>query len=279
MLRSFFVMLASAAFVLTWGSQSANLHAAPPAEFNPARYTQTLVTAAPNFSIVRVTHTTADMQPSVQCPAGYKVVGGGFDGSADALVYHSFKKHNGWKIKAKPYAAVWPNLTVYATCLQYAHSITYRRNSIVINSLQTDSIAARCAADEVAIGGGHKVNDNRALVYTSKPTVRRWYARARNQAADARRLVVLVICVPDLYANQSIASHGEQIPPSTTKSARQLCPHPMYSVMSGGFDAEDVYWRISSFPYDDNTWYVTMRNDHMPNTVNFTIYATCFEFT
>ncbi len=278
MLRSFFTIVMTAVFVLAWGSGSARVQAAPPADTETVSYTQKLVRAAPNFAIVRVTHTTADMQPSVQCPAGFKVVGGGFKGSIDALVYHSFKKNNGWQIKAKPYAAVWPNLTVYATCLQYARPITYHTGSVTINSLQTDSVTARCAADEVAIGGGHKVNDSRALIYTSIPTVRRWYARARNQAADARTLTVLVICVPEFYTNQNIVSHVVSVPPGTTKSANQLCPHTMFSVMSGGFDAENVYWRISSFPKNDDTWRVTMRNDHTPNMGDFTIYATCFEF-
>lgn len=275
-------MLVFALFGLAGLGLSASVQvagAAPPSDSEPLGYTQTLVNAAPDFAIYRVTHTTADMQPSVQCPSGYKVVGGGFKGSQYALVYHSFKKNNGWQIKAKPYSTVWPNLTVYATCLQWSHSVTYYSHSININSLQTDSTSAVCAAGEVAIGGGHKMNDARALIYVSVPNPNKWVARALNQAAITRKLTVLVICVPDIYTNQNIVSHSVNVPPGTTQSSNQVCPHPMFSVMSGGFDAEQIYWRISSFPKNDDNWRVTMRNDHTSSTIGFKVYANCFEFT
>lgn len=279
MIRRIFAFTSLAVAVLLLSSRMQNVAAAPPSAAEPLGYTQTVVRAAPNISILRVTHTTTDMEPSVQCPAGYRVVGGGFKGSTTALVYSSFKKNNGWQIKAKPYSSPWSSITVYATCLQWSHSITYHTASINLNSLQSGATVSKCSAGEITIGGGQKMNDSRALIFSSVPGADYWYASALNQAGITRKLTVLAICVPEIYTNQNIVSRVVNVPAGSTKSANQGCPHPMFSVMSGGYSAESIYWRVSSFPKDDDTWRVTVRNDHTPDLRSYTIYAACFELT
>jgi hypothetical protein len=252
--------------------------AASPSDTQPLGDTQTLIYAGPNATVVRVNHRTTDMVPEVQCPTGYKVIGGGFKGSVNALVYHSYKKNNGWQIKAKPFSTTWPHLTVYATCIQWSHPITYHKQSIAINSLQTDGTAAACDAGQVALGGGYKMNDSRALIYSSIPGTNNWNVIARNQAAISKTLTVSVICGPAAFATQSIVSDVINVPPGTTQSNIQKCPTTDYSVTSGGFDATLIYWRISSYPKNGDVWRVTMRNDHTSDTIAFAAYANCFEF-
>lgn len=276
--RKIFLTALFVFMLMAWGSIAPDVNAASPVDAQPSGNSSGAVQAAPTLAIVRVTHTTADMQPSVQCPAGYKVVGGGFKGSEVALVFSSFKKQNGWQVKAKPYASVWPNMTVYATCLQWSHSVSYIKHSLVINSLQTASTAATCSAGDTPLGGGYKVNDSRALIYANIPAVHSWSARARNQAGDSRTLTVLVVCAPEAFTNQNIVSHAATVPAGTTKSSNQVCPSTLFSVMSGGFEASQAYWRVSSFPKNDDTWRVTVRNDHTPSAISYTIYANCFTF-
>lgn len=212
------------------------------------------------------------------CPDGTVVVGGGFAGNSNLVVYTSMKQGNGWIAYGYNGSAGPQLINAYAVCLYNASGATVTQvlKQVDVPVGGFGRAEATCPAGSVPTGGGWASN-KRLEMYNSNNTNTGWEVYARSKSPNSEVLNGYALCLSGTTA--TIQEKGTQISiaAGTAGWDRVLCPEG--SLVTGGGFALSANMMIynTSVATEGNGWASYARNSGAGDSL-MNIYATCLTF-
>ncbi|MFN2297327.1 MAG: NBR1-Ig-like domain-containing protein [Anaerolineales bacterium] len=139
----------------------------------------------------------ASGQVDVECPEGSVVTGGGYSGSADALIHiiESQRSGNGWKVSAWNLESSVTRISVYAVCLRgIGGRAVSVRDDVEIDVHGMGTATAGCT-EGIMVGGGWWLSENHMQALSSYPMDGQWVVEAANYTDSSRTFSVKGLCL------------------------------------------------------------------------------------
>jgi hypothetical protein len=133
----------------------------------------------------------------VDCPDGSVVTGGGYSGSADALIHiiESQRSGNGWKVSAWNLESSVTRISVYAVCLRGigGRAVSVRDDvEIDVHGMGTATVGC---TEGIMVGGGWWLSENHMQALSSYPMDGKWVVEAANYTDSSRTFSVKGLCL------------------------------------------------------------------------------------
>lgn len=179
----------------------------------------------PAFKTVSATFTTTPagfQEATAVCPAGQKVLAGGFTGvNGDYAIYNrAVKKRTAWRVKG----VFSEGSTAYAYCSKTL-SVTAKANTVNVPAdteslFQESTSTAKCPKGSVVVAGGWQLRprETNSPVYTSAPVgKKKWTVVAIVDTVDPWKLKTFAYCL-DLELDRDLNVATQAVPAPTDSS-------------------------------------------------------------
>ena len=200
--------------------------------------------------------------PTVNCPSGSVVVGGGYAVHPDVYIYAHFQQGNGWRAYGRNDAGSEKKLTVYAVCLFNSGGATtqvYQEETVPASGFG-DPIAS-CPAGSIVTGGGWSAPDGDMHFYNSRKSGNGWQVRGKNTSGAAKPIRAYAVCLSGTSGTTNEVGKGGSVPGNATNYVLAECTGDSLAVGGGfaGSTALTVY-NTSPRPSTDDQWIVYAKN-------------------
>ena len=214
---------------------------------------------------------------AVNCPEGSLVVGGGFAGTSDLLIYSAFKDGNGWRAYAENNSASGKTLNAYAICLYNSSGTTSQQyTQVSVPAGNIGHSVANCPAGSVVTGGGFASSPGDLWVYNSSQAGNSWQVYARNTSGSSQLLNAYAMCLSGTAATTTQVGTNLSIAAGASDGKPIACPSGL--VTGGGFAlSEDMVLYNSSMLGNMSGWQ-GFANNTSGGSALMNIYATCLRF-
>ncbi|MBN1439023.1 MAG: hypothetical protein JW929_06385 [Anaerolineales bacterium] len=203
---------------------------------------------------------------SLTCPSGTKVVGGGFDGGNNILVYRSERSGNGWVVYGHRYSGANASLKGYAYCLSgvTATSTSGYAEKTLAPGLSGDAYQT-CSGGSVVSGGGFAFDDGKIWPYILRMDGNGLKMFAKNVGGSNATFRSHPVCLTSAGAVTVQAENTGSVPGSSSGTVEASCPAGT-SVTGGGFTVSvNMYLTGMYKKPGENVWVVKSLNQNGSN--------------
>jgi hypothetical protein len=212
------------------------------------------------------------------CPANTVVVGGGFAGNSNLVIYTHSQEGNGWRAYAKNYSGSGQLLNAYAVCLHYSGGTTSQKYSqVTINAGEVNNADIACPAGSIATGGGYASSADNIWVYNSSMNGNGWRVYGKNLSGSSQLLNAYVMCLSGT-SGSSTSTHSQiTIAGGDSDGGEIACAGSVAT--GGGFALSDglTVYNTSMKSGDGKTWNTFARNSSGSGKLLNT-YVVCVTF-
>ncbi len=195
------------------------------------------------------------------CPDNTVVVGGGFAGNSNLVIYTHSQEGNGWRAYAKNYSGSGQLLNAYAICLHYSGGTTSQKYSQVnINAGEVGHAEIACPAGSIATGGGYASSADNIWVYNSSMNGNGWQVYGRNLSGSGQLLNAYVMCLSGTSASSASTHSQVTIGGGSSDGGEIACASGVAT--GGGFALSDglAVYNTSMKLSDGKTWETYVKN-------------------
>src|SRR3989344_875774 len=236
----------------------------------PSQPTMSTVSSSVSVSPLTVGSTTA------RCPAGTKVVAGGFHATEEAILLRaSYMVSGGWFVKATNRTTSAITINSYAQCLTgLSGTMQTLTNSTTIADSASGTINKDCPTGETVMSGGFDSMQNNLNITFSAKVDNGWRANSVQTNGSAQTLKVLTnYYVGGVSVTQLLETAS--VPAGWTWTKEKACSSGL--TMMGGF-ASSAHAFSSFFMTSNSKWKTAVFNTTSA-PVNFKAYTYCTEFS